>query len=199
MNPIVVKVGLKASKEKVWRAITEVNQMREWYFDSYKNALNDVNYWKAYAQALVTVTEDTYIDSLLDWQGLAQQVQLLQQVYPAYQWEGKRVLKHNQEILRTNLFPVKSLNIFLEDINLYEIKDQKIVSKKTTGFYHLEKFDGKVILTLKNGTSPIGYYYNADVLCIVEWQNEKAYQAFTEKHPLSFYKTLQNVHQFVIQ
>lgn len=45
-------------------------------------------------------------------------------------------------------------NIFLEDINLYEIKDQKIVSKKTTGFYHLEKFDGKVKLNLSTTVEP---------------------------------------------
>jgi len=58
---------------------------------------------------------------------------------------------------------------------------------------------GKVIVTLENGTSPIGYYYNADLLCIVEWQNENAFQAYAKKHPLSFYEPLHNVHQFVIQ
>jgi len=45
-------------------------------------------------------------------------------------------------------------NIFLEDINLYEIKEHKIVSKKTTGFYHLEKFDGRVKLNLSTTIEP---------------------------------------------
>ena len=45
-------------------------------------------------------------------------------------------------------------NIFLEDINLYEIKEHKIVSKKTTGFYHLEKFDGRVKLNLSTTVEP---------------------------------------------
>ncbi|TMM57135.1 hypothetical protein FEE95_11630 [Maribacter algarum] len=63
----------------------------------------------------------------------------------------------------------------------------------------VKKSGGTIILTLENGTSPLGYYYNADILCIVEWQNENAFQTFTEKHPLSFYQSLRNVHQFVIQ
>ncbi len=63
----------------------------------------------------------------------------------------------------------------------------------------VNEFGGKVVVILENGSSPLGYYYNADVLCIVEWQNENAFQAFTEKHPLSFYEPLRNVHQFVIQ
>lgn len=61
------------------------------------------------------------------------------------------------------------------------------------------KFDGKVIVTLQNGKSPLGYYYNADILCVVEWQNEDAFDKFDQKHPLSFYEELRNVHQFVIQ
>lgn len=77
-------------------------------------------------------------------------------------------------------------------------------SKKDHSFFKkwkeaVKKFGGEVILSLENGASPIGYYYNADVLCIVQWQNENAFQTFVEKHPLSFYKSLRNVHQFVIQ
>lgn len=77
-------------------------------------------------------------------------------------------------------------------------------SKKNTSFFKkwadaVQKSGGKVILTLENGTSPIGYYYNADILCIVEWQDETAFKSFSKQHPLAFYEELQNVHQFVIQ
>lgn len=58
---------------------------------------------------------------------------------------------------------------------------------------------GNFVVILENGTSPLGYYYNPDMLCIVEWQNENAFHTFTEKHPLSSYEPLRNVHQFVIQ
>lgn len=80
----------------------------------------------------------------------------------------------------------------------------KNYDKEDTSFYRewvesVKKFGGNVVLTLENGSSPLGYYYNADVLCIVEWQNENAFQAFAKKHPLSFYEPLRNVHQFVIQ
>lgn len=63
----------------------------------------------------------------------------------------------------------------------------------------VQKSGGKVIVTLENGKSPLGYYYNADVLCIVEWKNEATFNAFAEMHPLAFYEALHNVHQFVIQ
>jgi len=76
--------------------------------------------------------------------------------------------------------------------------------KKDTSFFKkwidaVKKYGGTVVLTLENGTSPLGYYYNADILCLVEWQKETDFQAFAEKHPLSFYEPLRNVHQFVIQ
>lgn len=37
MEPIVVKIETNASKEKVWKAITEVDQMKKWYFDNIPN------------------------------------------------------------------------------------------------------------------------------------------------------------------
>ncbi|MFC4635538.1 hypothetical protein ACFO3O_16630 [Dokdonia ponticola] len=58
---------------------------------------------------------------------------------------------------------------------------------------------GEVIITLENGTSPTGYYYNPDILCMVAWKDEKAFNTFAQKHPLSTYNTLKNVHQFAIQ
>lgn len=61
------------------------------------------------------------------------------------------------------------------------------------------EYGGKIILSLTNGSSPLGYYYNADVMCIVEWQDQEAFQKFADDHPLSFYEPLRNVHQFVIQ
>lgn len=77
-------------------------------------------------------------------------------------------------------------------------------SKKDAAFFkkwksEVQKSGGKVIVTLENGKSPLGYYYNADVLCIVEWKNETSFNSFAEKHPLAFYDAIQNVHQFVIQ
>ncbi|RXK14648.1 hypothetical protein CP965_04175 [Halarcobacter mediterraneus] len=45
-------------------------------------------------------------------------------------------------------------NIFLEKIELYKIENQKVVSTKTTGFYHLESFDGTVKLNLPITLTP---------------------------------------------
>ena len=45
-------------------------------------------------------------------------------------------------------------NIFLEEIKLYKMKNEKVVSKKTTGFYHLEKFDGTANLNISATIAP---------------------------------------------
>ena len=63
----------------------------------------------------------------------------------------------------------------------------------------MKKKGAKLIVKFENGKSPTGYYYNADVFCIIEWESKKAFEAFTQKHPLSSYEALKNVHQFVIK
>jgi two-component sensor histidine kinase len=54
--------------------------------------------------------------------------------------------------------PIKKIisfeNIFLEEIELYKIENQKIVSKKTTGFYHLKSFEGTVKLNVPVTLNP---------------------------------------------
>jgi two-component sensor histidine kinase len=44
--------------------------------------------------------------------------------------------------------------MFLEEIKLYKMKNEKVVSKKTTGFYHLEKFDGTANLNISATIEP---------------------------------------------
>ncbi|MFS4491707.1 hypothetical protein [Maribacter sp. 2308TA10-17] len=125
---------------------------------------------------------------------------------------AKRVPDFHQQ--RRDLFPYFGLTYypmladlkFSVDTSKYNVATAlwNKPSKKDVSFFkkwksEVEKSGGKVIITLKNGKSPLGYYYNADVLCIVEWQNENAFNTFTEKHPLAFYEALRNVHQFVIQ
>lgn len=125
---------------------------------------------------------------------------------------AKRVPDFHQQ--RRDLFPYFGLTYYEMNKDLkFSVDTSKFnvatalwnnPSKKESSFFKkwlaaVKKSGGAVIVTLENGSSPIGYYYNADVLCIVEWQNENAFQTFAEKHPLSFYEPLYNVHQFVIQ
>ncbi|WP_344930994.1 hypothetical protein [Aquimarina addita] len=103
----------------------------------------------------------------------------------------------------------------------FEIQENKTISlqknkvNSITAFWKTDKQDiekfvskwkeqakisgGSSIVQLQNGYSPAGYNYNPDILIITEWENETAFSKFTEKHPLSFYKELKNVHQFVIE
>ncbi|MCF6298188.1 MAG: hypothetical protein L3J08_09455 [Flavobacteriaceae bacterium] len=62
----------------------------------------------------------------------------------------------------------------------------------------INDFGGKIIIQLKDGTSPTGYAYNPDLFLIIEWQDKSEFEAFAKAHPLSSYEVLKNVHQFVI-
>ena len=62
----------------------------------------------------------------------------------------------------------------------------------------IENAGGKFIIELNNGTSPLGYNYNPDLFCIIEWKNKASFKSFAKKHPLATYSTLKNIHQFVI-
>lgn len=96
--------------------------LKEWYFYTYKNAQQDLAYMKAYTQALTEVTADGYVEKLLQWKGLNERIDLLQRVYPSYHWEGEKILKHNQQLLKTNLAPVKSTNVFFDKIDKQSLK-----------------------------------------------------------------------------
>lgn len=60
------------------------------------------------------------------------------------------------------------------------------------------KLGGKIVIELQDGNSPVGYYYNPEVFCIVEWSDKSKFEAFENKNPLSSYGSLKNIHQFVI-
>ncbi len=62
----------------------------------------------------------------------------------------------------------------------------------------VEKSDGKIIIKLTKGKSPSGYYYNPTLITIATWETKQAFQSFLKQHPLSTYKDLKHVHQFVI-
>lgn len=60
------------------------------------------------------------------------------------------------------------------------------------------KSGGQFLLELQDGTSPTGYYYNPNVLTIVQWESVSAFDRFAKEWPLSRYEMLKDVHQFVI-
>lgn len=62
-----------------------------------------------------------------------------------------------------------------------------------------ESSGGKEVLTLSNGTSPPGYYYNPEFLMITEWENKAAFESFNKEHQAFNEKRILNVHQFVLK
>ena len=57
---------------------------------------------------------------------------------------------------------------------------------------------GKIVVKLRNGESPTGYYYNPDILYIASWPSESAFGQFTKSYNLEAFNAFENVHQFVI-
>lgn len=64
---------------------------------------------------------------------------------------------------------------------------------------HMTRAGAKIIIQFKEGKSPLGYYYNPDLLLIAQWEDEASFHTFTKQYPLSAYQSLKNVHQFVLQ
>lgn len=57
---------------------------------------------------------------------------------------------------------------------------------------------GTIMLSLHNGTSPVGYGYGPDTFIIVQWAAKEAFEAFSKAHPLGYYNDLKDVHQFQV-
>ena len=86
---------------------------KEYYFYVYMHAADDEEYSAAYHAALEEVTSDAYFDKILTTPGLQENIKLLETAYPDYKFDGS-MLQHNRKVLQASLYPVKSLNIFLE-------------------------------------------------------------------------------------
>ena len=89
--------------------------MEDAYFSTYKNAMKDSMYIRKYVEALDEVTQDAYIESLLNWPGLKETVKLMEQSYGDYKWSEEALLR-NKNMIRANIDPVKTLNAYVETV-----------------------------------------------------------------------------------
>ncbi len=86
---------------------------KNYYFQSYLHAQNDPNYMEAYMAALERVTSDDYFDRVMNWPGLEAIIKKMKEAFPKYEFKKEHLIS-NREVLRSFLYPVKSLNVFLE-------------------------------------------------------------------------------------
>ena len=66
----------------------------------------------------------------------------------------------------------------------------------------LEKVEAKggtTSLTLIDGTSPYGYYYNPDFLTITSWESKEAFEVFKEEAGTLDSQGLKHINQFILQ
>ena len=59
--------------------------------------------------------------------------------------------------------------------------------------------NGKVILELMGGRSPVGYYYNPDYFTITEWDNSSEFQNFAKSSKGKAFKGIKNINQFKVK
>ncbi len=79
-------------------------------FMEFYNSRGDLAFQEAYVRAVEEVTQDAYIQRLIDWPGLAEKVALMQTVDNKYEWTDKMLL-HNQRMLQGSIHPKRPLRI----------------------------------------------------------------------------------------
>lgn len=58
---------------------------------------------------------------------------------------------------------------------------------------------GQLKLTLTEGSSPFGYYYNPDYLVLTEWENKAAFEAFYKENLVLNHDSVKHVNQFIVK
>jgi len=63
----------------------------------------------------------------------------------------------------------------------------------------VNKHSGKVVLELKDGTSPFGYYYNPERFTITEWNSKADFEKFQEQNQKMDHDGVKHVNQFILK
>lgn len=87
--------------------------VKTYYPYLYKNAEEDDQFMKAYAEALTEVSRAEYVKKALNFPQLQEKILLLKDYFPDYIWDEK-VIYHNQYVIQQLLQPVNSLNVFFK-------------------------------------------------------------------------------------
>ena len=106
------------------------------------------------------------------------------------------------------------------NMTYYEVKEDLTITTDTTKYYvattfwkekpgrfakflrkweaRQQQFGGKVLITLSDGASPFGYYYNPDYLVITEWASEEAFCATLPADDQAGFRGVKHLNQFPI-
>lgn len=79
-------------------------------FMDFYNSWNDLVFQEAYVKAVEEVTQDDYVERLINWPGLSNMVALMQTVYDKYEWTAPMLI-HNQRLLQGSIHPKQPLRI----------------------------------------------------------------------------------------
>ncbi len=63
----------------------------------------------------------------------------------------------------------------------------------------IETAGGKILIQLKNGTSPFGYQYNPEYFVITSWKREADFRSFQEKMKKQDLNGVQHINEFILQ
>ncbi len=127
---------------------------KNYYAQAYMHTKKDAKYSAAYHRELERVTDEEYFNQMLNWPGLQEIVKLLQTAYPEYKYDPE-ILKYNKDIIRSFLFPVKSLNVFLE-----KAEDNQI----TLSIANYNKFHAEIIALSDIKNRQIGFPYERIII-----------------------------------
>lgn len=80
------------------------------WFPAFANTENDMVYTRKYIEALERISQDEYVEQLLNHPGLAAVVKNLEATYPDYNWDPEVILYH-KKIIQTALQPANFLAV----------------------------------------------------------------------------------------
>lgn len=150
------------------------------------------NYWP---EVLILATWKVYDDRVKFVTAIEQEYpafhEMRRAIWPNFHLTYWKVEKDQQVLIHADKFYVATAHWSEEDRQFETFADawQKEVSKQ----------EGKVVLTMEEGTSPFGYHYNPDLFTITEWASKEAFELFLTKNRTMDHAGVLHVNQFVIQ
>ncbi len=157
-------------------------------FMEFYNSRDDFTFQEAYIKAVEEVTDDRYIEKLINWPELPEKIALMKTVYHKYEWTADMLL-HNQRMLQGFIRPKRPLRINFNSIEnrLFNVNIENFsrfpmeVSKLS--------YDGKKVFGKTKERTIVPPYSRAQVTFKLDRDFEKA---FTKKGRFKVGFNLQN-------
>lgn len=158
--------------------------------DWFEPLFKDAKFFKDYVKALEKVSDKKFLDDFFDSinSEYNEKLDVLHRSYPWYNFEGKEILRNNQEFIKRILEPVKSLNVYynkfssaenlftLDLINIHALPAE-ILGLTIADSILLSPLEKDKIVQASSKTEPIKYVtLHFKLPQNIVWSNDQLYK-----------------------